>query len=82
MLPCPLYQFTHLQCPFCGMQRAAVAIAHGNWQEAFWLNPGMAVLLPLFAAWWVTHRPLSPTASLVMLVVCLCWGIVRNIIGY
>ncbi len=81
MLPCPLYQLTHLQCPFCGLQRAAVALWQGHWQEAFWLNPGMLILLPAFIAWWLTHRPLTPAAALTMLIVSLCWGLARNLLG-
>lgn len=46
LLPCPLYQITGLQCPFCGVQRAVVLALHGEWGEAFRLNPFFWLTVP------------------------------------
>lgn len=80
MLPCPFHVITGLNCPLCGGQRMLVALWHGQWTEAFWLNPGLAIGLPLVVVWWLWHRELSSAALLVTLVFMLLWGVVRNIL--
>ena len=80
MLPCPFHILTGLECPFCGAQRMIVALLHGQWAEAFWLNPGLAVGAPLVGAWCLWKRELSSTAAFVILVFVLIWGVVRNIV--
>ncbi len=81
LLPCPFHVFTGLNCPFCGGQRMIVALLHGQFAEAFWLNPGLAVGAPLVGAWWLWKRELSSTAALVILIVSIVWGVARNILG-
>lgn len=80
MLPCPFHLLTGFDCPFCGGQRMIVALLHGQWSEAFWLNPGLAIGAPLIGAWWAWKRELSSTAAFVILCIALLWGVVRNII--
>ena len=80
MLICPFHWLTGLNCPFCGGQRMVVELFHGNVTEAFWLNPGLAVGTLLVGCWWLWKREISSRAALVMFVIAILWGIIRNII--
>lgn len=44
---CYFHRFTGLNCPGCGMTRAAHATLHGRIGEAFRFNPVGMILLPL-----------------------------------
>ena len=79
MLPCPFHILTGLNCPFCGAQRMFVALISGHFTAAFWLNPGLAVGAPLVGLWWLWKREISSRAALVILCICIAWGIARNI---
>ena len=65
MLTCPLHWLTGLDCPFCGVQRMALALLHGNVAEAFWFNPGFAVGVPLVGLWWLWQKASSAIS-------CIC----------
>ncbi|MBR1801446.1 MAG: DUF2752 domain-containing protein [Bacteroidaceae bacterium] len=80
MLICPFHWLTGLDCPFCGAQRMVLALLHGQVAEAFWLNPGLFLGVPLAGAWWLWRRAFSSQAAFVMLCVALAWGIVRNLL--
>lgn len=56
------------------------ALCHGQWSQAFWYNPGLAIGAPLVVAWWLWKRELSSTAALVILIISIIWGVVRNIV--
>lgn len=66
MLPgCLFHRMTGLDCPGCGMTRAAHAVLHGRFAEAFRFNPLGMLLFPaallglgLEVAGWVRGRPL------------------------
>lgn len=45
---CPLASVLGVPCPGCGLTRATLALAHGNWQHALELHPLVFVLAPLF----------------------------------
>ena len=94
MLPCPLYQWTGWQCPFCGAQRMMQALMHGDFMQAFNYNPLLMCALPflLLGAFRLlfphitqkhpraTGKALfSDKALLFYLVICFLWGILRNI---
>lgn len=80
MLSCPLHLLTGLNCPFCGAQRMILALLHGRFIEAFWLNPGLAIGLPAVVAWWLWKGELSTTAATVVLLCTIAWGIFRNLL--
>lgn len=80
MIICPFHWLTGLNCPLCGAQRMIVALAHGSVAEAFVLNPGLFVGIPLLALWWLWQRELSSRAALVAVGLFFVWGIVRNIV--
>jgi len=80
MLTCPFHWLTGLNCPLCGAQRMGIALWHGHISEAFWLNPGLFIGLPVAVAWWLRRRELSSHEALILLVVALGWGVFRNIV--
>ncbi|MBR5802922.1 MAG: DUF2752 domain-containing protein [Bacteroidaceae bacterium] len=94
MLPCPLYQWTGWQCPFCGGQRMIQALLHGDIVLAFKYNSLLMCALPLLMLGAfrllfpyiaqkhprATGRILfSDKALLFYLIICFLWGILRNI---
>ncbi|MBR0036842.1 MAG: DUF2752 domain-containing protein [Bacteroidales bacterium] len=94
MLPCPLYTFTHLQCPFCGIQRGLLALAHGD-IVAWWnYNPVVWCLIPYFLVLVIgeAYRPLqsrswvrfcySNKVIFTVMGILLLWGVIRNLITY
>ena len=46
MPKCMLKTLTGYDCPSCGIQRALHALLNGEFSEAFWLNPFLALALP------------------------------------
>ena len=93
MLPCPLYQWTGWQCPFCGGQRMMQALLHGDVVLAFTYNPLLVCSLPLmllalFRFFFPQVAEQYPRATgsvfftdkalFVYLIICFLWGIVRN----
>ncbi|MEO7100995.1 MAG: DUF2752 domain-containing protein [Luteolibacter sp.] len=62
---CTFHQLTGLNCPGCGMTRAAHATLHGRIGEAFRFNPVGMVLLPMAGVGiaidlvgWIREKPL------------------------
>lgn len=90
MLPCPLYQLTGLQCPFCGVQRGFVALLHGQVAEWWNYNPVVWCLVPYFILFvlpefhraWL-NKPLflwlrQDRIILAVAIILIIWGIARN----
>lgn len=90
-LKCPLYQFTGLQCPLCGMQRAIHELLHGNIAEAWTLNPGFFMFSPYWLA--ILIGLMFPNLQknnviirfcfrnktiLIAIIALVIWGIARN----
>lgn len=89
---CLFHRFTGLDCPGCGMTRAAGALVHGRWAEAFRYNPVLMVLLPVLAMggiWemigWLRGRPMpfrfrmGKHLSYGLLGLVLAFWVLRNI---
>jgi len=81
MIICPFHWLTGLSCPFCGGQRMIVEMLHGRVAEAFWLNPGLAIGVPLVGAWWLWKGEISSRAAFVILLLAIAWGILRNLMS-
>ena len=79
MISCPLYKFTGWQCPFCGGQRMLSALLHGNFYDAFVLNPFLFCSIPLFIIYLFCHKLLTDKFILIYIISALLWGIFRNI---
>lgn len=48
MLPCLSKQVLGMDCPGCGLQRAAVLLINGRVWESFLMYPGLLPMLALF----------------------------------
>ncbi len=48
LLPCPIHSLTGIPCPGCGMTRACIALAGGDFGNALIYNP-FSIVLVLFA---------------------------------
>ena len=62
---CLSHELLGIDCPFCGMTRSFVALAHGQIGKAFELHPAgpllfLAMVVFVFAVAYVTARRLQP----------------------
>ena len=89
--PCPFRALTGLYCPGCGTLRALHQFLHGQILAAFALNPLAVMALPFLAYAFFDHglavaagrrlpRVFVPAPLIwAMLVVIICFGVLRNI---
>ena len=91
---CPWYMITGTQCPSCGIQRFLFQFLHGNFREAFLLNPFLMVsfpyaLLAVLGKWYnfrgifnSLNRFLYHRYTLIAYTILFfMWWIVRNILS-
>lgn len=89
-LRCLFKELTGYDCPACGAQRAVVSLFKGDFHNAFWHNPYLALLTPFFIAWAGTFlfkknksnqiKGVRYYIILVMLAfLMIAWTIVRNL---
>ena len=92
---CHFRRWTGRDCPGCGMTRAFISIAHGDWRAAWRFNPASWYFYPLvfsqlpFRAWqlWRYRRGLPPiftsswglAPAIVLMVVVLGQWLVRHL---
>jgi hypothetical protein len=87
---CQFHQFTGLNCPGCGMTRAAHALLHGEWRLALRDNVLLILGLIFFAGrgiWWGLRRwrgqPVPqffpPRWLWPLLIVALAFTLLRNL---
>lgn len=89
---CLLHDLTGLNCPGCGMTRAAHATLQGRLGDAFRYNPVGMILLPVASVGlgieainWVREKPLPFRMKLgargawVLAGIVISFGILRNI---
>lgn len=94
-LPCVFHVITGLYCPGCGAGRACYSILHLQIKDAFCFNPLMTVLLPLIGLyvtvravdWAITggnhvDRKISVKMLVIILIIVIVYGILRNIPVY
>ncbi len=84
---CMLHATTGLPCPGCGMTRAFVAFADGDWAVAVGANPFVLVAWPTFAALGVLallpERWVSPLLSRLGPRVARAYGVlVAGFLGF
>ena len=76
-IPCAFRTLTGVDCPFCGMTRATVALAHGDVAAALAAHPLAPLVLVAFAwAIWLLlrGRPMRLPAWAVLGGVALVWA--------
>lgn len=89
---CVLHDLTGLNCPGCGMTRAAHATLQGRLGDAFRLNPVGMILLPVASVGlgievlnWTREKPLpfrmkiGARGAWIFVAVIIGFGILRNI---
>ena len=86
--PCLFHQWTGLDCPGCGAQRALHQLLHGNLVAAFRLNAMFVISLPIVA--WVAPRwiwrvsrgesiPVNNRWWWIYIAAWLLFGLLRNL---
>jgi Protein of unknown function (DUF2752) len=83
---CTFHRLTGLNCPGCGMTRAAHATLHGRFGEAFRFNPVGMILLPLAfvgvgleTLGWIRGKPLPFRLNV---GAAGAWAIVWIVLGF
>ena len=88
---CPFHYLTGLDCPACGVQRAAHSLLHGDIVTALRYNYFLAISVPYFVAVLVTtfgrgrrmqaarQKVQHPIVVLIFLALMITWWVVRNI---
>lgn len=90
-IPCIFHLITGLNCPGCGNTRAVMAMLRFDFRGMLHYN----LLFPLELAYLVylyvcsashyirtgraTYKPKSPWLDVVLLIILLAWGVVRNV---
>jgi len=89
--PCPLHYLTGLYCPGCGSLRAMHALLHGDFLQAWAMNPLTVILLPFLIyglmsealigmrGRGLTQPAFSAGQIRVLFAVIVLFGVVRNL---
>lgn len=90
---CPFHLLTGLQCPGCGVQRAFHCFLHGNIMDGLAYNYFLIVLIPILllvvlSEWynqkhwfdWAYKFTHNNWTVISLVILCLLWWIVRNIL--
>ena len=85
-LGCPFYRLTGLKCPGCGVSRMILSVFRGEFSAAFFYNPVIFCLLPLWAVCLLLHyfskRPRKGFENAVLygsIAALAVFGVLRNI---
>ena len=89
---CPINRLTGLKCPGCGVTRMILRILHLDFKTAFFYNPAIFCLVPLWAAAFcifmllerrgktAAAQKVKNTAVYFSIAVLMFFGVVRNIL--
>lgn len=92
-IPCPFHAVTGLNCPGCGVSRMLLSLLRLDFRAAFRHNAVLLCMLPLLLAligFWIYRYIRFGTRSfgkrlqaleLILVVILVVWGVVRNVIG-
>ena len=93
-IPCAFKAVTHLDCPSCGVSRMCVSLSHGDIKSAFYYNQILVFLCPLIVFYYIFFQlryiktgqrkitKLENKIMIVLLIILLLYGIVRNLPFY
>ena len=78
---CLFHWWTGLDCPLCGLTRAMLSLAHGNWRAALHYNALSPVAVTMMATLFWNHpwRARIWTAGIVSFAVYGIWRIVTEL---
>ena len=93
-IPCMFRLITGYKCPGCGITSCLFALINLNFKEAFNHNPLVFIYLPFIVAYFIYETYLYITQKkdkilvkipnyfmIIILVITILYGVVRNIIG-
>lgn len=88
-IKCPIYEFTHLYCPGCGITRCLFALIQLDFYKAFKYNQLVFILLPISFIYYIIYSyyyikynkriTIPKYISITILIIVLLFGILRNI---
>lgn len=88
---CPIYKFTGLYCPGCGITRMLSSILNGNFYQAFRYNPLVFLLIPFMIfhftdsiiAFYKKRKTVlekyEPYVWYVLIGIFMVYGVLRNV---
>ena len=80
---CPFFALTGLKCPGCGTLRGLHSLLHLRFAAAWSYNPLMVASIPFLAAFIVFPKFCrNVIVGWTVLVVVLCWWVLRNIFAW
>lgn len=89
-IPCYFHAITGLKCPGCGVSTMFVNLFHGKFLSAFYANPCLFILLPLWSIYlivWFIFQPkllksggkFEKAAVTTSVIVLIVFSVARNI---
>lgn len=93
-IPCMFNKITGLKCPGCGVTRMCLSILHFDFKSAFYHNPAIFCMLPIGvtlmisgAVKYIKHGRYKVSDAenilmIIMIIVLLLFGIIRNIFRF
>lgn len=91
-IPCIIHLIFHVECPGCGMTRAAVAMSHMDFATAFEYNKLSVTVIPVLLVLLARHEyryikvgeknftKFETILLCILLYVTLAYGIIRNLV--
>lgn len=82
-IPCYFRIITGLKCPGCGITDMCLSVMHGDFAHVFSFNPGLCILaIPAILLFIYERRyHKGKTAGIILIILLLVWGVVRNMVG-
>ena len=90
-IPCIFHELTGLLCPGCGITRCFISILHGDFVKAFHYNRLVFCMLPFALIYFIyllynyiigndKYYKIGNKVSILLAVITLLFGVIRNII--
>lgn len=89
-IPCLFHKITNLNCPGCGITRCLFSLLEANPKKAFYYNPLVTILLPIFIIYEIINTynyvkkgstiKIPNQISYTLFLITILFGIIRNIL--